>query len=213
MAKLVSARLEKSSQVNIYANEKSAPADRATAGPFDIEEVTQVIPYVDFGSVRVPTREDLQLRLEVEEGSQRIVAVSMDYQGSSLQLQAFAAPRNEGLWHEIRAQMHESIKAQGGETEERVGSLGPELIARIPLLDETGVKAGFRLARFVGIDGPRWFLRGVIGGAALNDARAAADIDDLFRSIIVVRPDTPLPPKDLLPLVIPGGTIAPPRTV
>lgn len=212
MAKLVSARQEKSSQVNIYANEKSAPADRATAGPFDVEEVTQVIPYVDFGSVRVPSREDLQLRLEVEEGSQRIVAVSMDYQRSSLQLQAFAAPRNEGIWHEIRAQMHESIKAQGGETEERVGSLGPELIARIPLLDETGVKAGFRLARFVGIDGPRWFLRGVIGGAALNDARAAADIDDLFRSIIVVRPDTPLPPKDLLPLVIPGGTIAPPRT-
>lgn len=204
---------EKSNSMNIYANEKSAPADRATAGPFDIEEVTQVIPYVDFGSVRVPSREDLQLRLEVEEGSQRIVAISMDYLGSSLQLQAFAAPKNEGIWHEIRSQMHESIKAQGGETEERVGSLGPELIARIPLIDESGVKAGFRLARFVGIDGPRWFLRGVIGGAALNDPRAAADIDDLFRSIIVVRPDAPLPPKDLLPLVIPGGTIAPPRAV
>lgn len=199
--------------MSLYSNEKSAPADRKSAGPFDLSEVSQVIPYVDFGSIRVPSRENLQLRLEVEEGSQQIVAISMDYLGSSLQLQAFAAPRTEGVWHEIREQMQQGIMAQGGEIEERVGSLGPELIARIPLLDETGVKAGHRLARFIGVDGPKWFLRGVIGGAALNDARAAADIDDLFRSVIIVRGETPLPPKDLLPLTIPGGTIAPPRAV
>ena len=106
-----------------------------------------------------------------------------------------------------------AIKAQGGETEERVGSLGPELIAKIPLLDEAGIKTGHRLARFIGVDGPKWFLRGVIGGAALNDAKAAADIDDLFRSVVVVRDDVPLPPKDLLTLTIPGGTVAPPRSI
>ena len=153
------------------------------------------------------------MRLEVEEATQRIVAVSMDFNGSSLQLQAFAAPKSEGIWHEIRATMQEGILAQGGETEERVGSLGPELIAKIPLLDESGAKAGHRLARFIGVDGPKWFLRGVIGGAALNDPRAAADIDDLFRSVVIVRDDSPLPPRDLLPLHIPGGTIAPPRAI
>jgi hypothetical protein len=109
--------------------------------------------------------------------------------------------------------MRDSIKAQGGETEERVGSLGPELIAKIPLIDEAGIKTGHRLARFIGVDGPKWFLRGVIGGAALNDAKAAADIDDLFRSVVVVRDDVPLPPKDLLTLTIPGGTVAPPRSI
>lgn len=196
-----------------YASDKSAPADRRTAGPLDISEVQGVRPYIDFGSMRVPSRENLQMRLEVEEATQRIVAVSMDFAGSSLQLQAFAAPKSEGIWHEIRSQMRESIKAQGGETEERVGSLGPELIAKIPLLDEAGIKTGHRLARFIGVDGPKWFLRGVIGGAALNDARAAADIDDLFRSVVVVRDDVPLPPKDLLPLTIPGGTVAPPRAI
>lgn len=196
-----------------YASDKSAPADRRTAGPLDISEVQGVRPYIDFGSMRVPSRENLQMRLEVEEATQRIVAVSMDFAGSSLQLQAFAAPKSEGIWHEIRSQMRESIKAQGGETEERVGSLGPELIAKIPLLDEAGTKTGHRLARFIGVDGPKWFLRGVIGGAALNDARAAADIDDLFRSVVVVRDDVPLPPKDLLPLTIPGGTVAPPRAI
>lgn len=194
-----------------YASDKSAPADRSTAGPLDISEIQGVRPYIDFGSLRVPSRDELQMRLEVEESSQRIVAVSMDYQGSSLQLQAFAAPKNEGIWHEIRSQMRQSIVTQGGEIEERVGSFGPELLAKIPLNDESGNRTGHRLARFIGVDGPKWFLRGVIGGAALNDSRAAADIDDLFRSVVVVREDIPLPPKDLLTLTIPGGTVAPPR--
>ena len=198
---------------NAYASDKSAPADRRTGGPFDLSEVQDVKPYVDFGALRVGTRENLQMRLEVEEATQRIVAVSMDLNGSSLQLQAFAAPKNEGIWHEIRGQMRDSIVAQGGETEERVGSLGPELIAKMPLNDEAGNRTGHRLARFIGVDGPKWFLRGVIGGAALNDPRAAADIDDLFRSVVVVRGDVPLPPKDLLTLTIPGGTVAPPRSI
>lgn len=196
-----------------YASDKSAPADRATAGPLDLSEIQGVRPYVDFGSMRIPSRDNVQMRLEVEEATQRIVAISMDYQGSSLQLQAFAAPKNEGIWHEIRSQMKQSIVNQGGETEERVGSFGPELIAKIPLVDESGNKTGHRLARFIGVDGPKWFLRGVVGGAALNDARAAADIDDLFRSVVVVREDVPLPPKDLLSLTIPGGTVAPPRAI
>jgi len=196
-----------------YSSDKSAPADRRTAGPLDVNEVQGVKPYVDFGSLRIPSRENLAMRLEVEESTQRIVAVSMDFAGSSLQLQAFAAPKNEGVWHEIRTQMRESLAAQGGETEERIGSLGPELIAKIPLNDESGKQAGHRLAKFIGVDGPKWFLRGVVGGAALNDARAAADIDDLFRSVVVVRGDVPLPPKDLLPLTIPGGTVAPPRAI
>ncbi len=196
-----------------YASDKSAPTDRRTAGPLDVSEVQGVRPYIDFGSMRIPSRENLQMRLEVEESTQRIVAVSMDFAGSSLQLQAFAAPKSEGIWHEIRTQMRDSIKAQGGETEERVGSFGPELIAKIPLLAENGAKTGHRLARFIGVDGPKWFLRGVIGGAALNDAKAAADIDDLFRSVVVVRDDVPLPPKDLLTLTIPGGTVAPPRSI
>lgn len=196
-----------------YAADKSAPADRRTAGPFDLSEIQDVKPYVDFGAIRVGTRENLQMRLEIEEATQRIVAVSMDLNGSSLQLQAFAAPKNEGIWHEIRGQMRQSIASQGGETEERVGSLGPELIAKIPLIDESGTKTGHRLARFIGVDGPKWFLRGVIGGAALNDSKAAADIDDLFRSVVVVRGEVPMPPKDLLPLSIPGGTVAPPRAI
>ena len=196
-----------------YSNGKSAPADRHSAGPFDVSEVTDVSPYLDFGSMRVPPREGLQMRLDVEEGSKRVVAVTLEWNGSSVQLQAFAAPKSEGIWHEIRSAMQQLITTQGGQAEERIGSLGPELLARIPLMDEAGNAAGFRIARFIGVDGPKWFLRGVVGGAAINDPMAAADIDDLFRSVIVARGDIPMPPKDLLPLNMPGGTVAPPRSL
>lgn len=194
-----------------YGNEKSAPNDRTSAGPLDAEEVRDLRPIVDFGSLRVSPRDGLQMRLEVEEATQRIVALTLELGDSTLQVQAFAAPRSEGLWHEIRRQLGASVVEQSGQFEERIGAFGPELLAQLPQYAEKGLAAGYRLARFIGVDGPRWFLRGVVGGAALTDTRAGADIDDLFRSIIVYRGETPVPPRDLLELKLPQGVVSPPR--
>lgn len=181
---------------------KSAPADRATAGPLDESEANAVRPYVDLGGVKILPRPELQLRLEVEEGSKRVVAVGLDYAGSTLQVQPFAAPRNSGLWHEIREQIIEQIQKQGGTTKTVVGNFGPEILAEIPVAaGQQG--GGSRLARFVGVDGPRWFLRGVIAGEGATNPEAAAKIEDLFRSIVVVRGTTPMPPRDLIPLHMP----------
>lgn len=193
--------------------EKSAPADRASAGPFDSSEVDFNVPYLDLGAIKVPTKDGLQVRLEVEEPSQRIVAVTLEFDDSSLQLQAFSAPKSEGLWHNIRQQLSDSVEAQGGTAEARVGSLGPEILAKLPITDASGTQVGTRFSRFVGVDGPKWFLRGVIAGAAITDPKAAAEIDDLFRSVTVHRDSSPLPPGDLLALQMPGGTIAPPKAI
>ena len=181
---------------------KSAPADRATNGPLDENEANAVRPYVDLGGVKILPRADLQLRLEVEEGSKRVVAVGLDYVGSTLQVQPFAAPRNSGLWHEIREQIVDQIQKQGGTTRVVNGSFGPEVQAQIPV-STPGAPQGTRLARFIGVDGPRWFLRGVIAGDAIINPDAAAKIEDLFRSIVVVRGTTPMPPRDLIPLHMP----------
>jgi hypothetical protein len=196
---------------------KSAPADRSTAGPLDESEANAVRPYVDLGGVKIVPRPDLQLRLEIEEGSKRVIAVGIDYAGSTLQVQPFAAPRSSGLWHEVRAQIVDQIHTQGGETSEREGPFGPEVVATIPV---TGEKSGAtRMARFIGVDGPRWFLRGVVAGRGATDAEAARQIEDVFRSIVVVRGSTPMPPRDLIPLQVPAGAtpagtpvIAPPAT-
>lgn len=182
---------------------KTAPADRATSGPFDEAEANPVRPYIDLGGIKVLPREGLNLRLEVEEQTKRIVAVGLDYAGSTLQVQPFAAPRSSGLWEETREQIRQQVRQQGGRVEEREGPLGPELLAEVPVV-ANAEGSGKRLARFVGIDGPRWFLRGVIGGAATGDIEAAAQIEDLFRSLVVVRGATPMPPRDLIPLKMPA---------
>lgn len=181
---------------------KSAPTDRALAGPLDESEANAVRPYVDLGGVKILPRPDLHLRLEVEEGSKRVVAVGLDYAGSTLQVQPFAAPRTSGLWHEIRQQIVDQIHKQGGTTEVIDGPFGPEVRAEIPVA--SGQPGGNRIARFIGVDGPRWFLRGVIAGAGAAGGDAAAQIEDLFRSIVVVRGNTPMPPRDLIPLSMPA---------
>lgn len=196
---------------DLYQNEKSAPLDRASAGPFDSAEIDFNGAILNFGSILVPTKDGLQVRLEVEESTQRVVAVTLDFDDSALQLQAFAAPKSEGLWHSIRQQLEESVLSQGGTVENRVGSLGPELLAKLPISNESGTAIGTRYSRFVGVDGPKWFLRGVISGAAITDPKASAELDDLFRSVTVHRDATPLPPGDLMPLSLPGGTFTPPK--
>lgn len=175
---------------------------RPQKGPFDASEASTESGYVDLGSILVRPTEGLQLRLELEEATQRVVAVTLDLEGSSLQLQAFAAPRSEGLWSEIRAQIAQSVASQGGTVEETQGAFGPELVARLPA-DATGQQRSYRAARFMGVDGPRWFLRGVIGGQAAESREAAAALEDLFRHVVVDRGESPLPPRELLPLRIP----------
>ncbi|MEY2849128.1 MAG: hypothetical protein RI885_1795 [Actinomycetota bacterium] len=195
--------IEESGPDDAADDAKSAPADRATEGPFDESEANAVRPYVDLGGVKILPRDGLHLRLEVEEGSKRVVAVALDYAGSTLQIQPFAAPRSTGLWNEIRAQIADQILKQGGTTAPKAGPFGPELLAEIPTV-ATGGDGTSRLARFVGVDGPRWFLRGVIAGEGAVDAAAAAKIEELFRSVVVVRGQAPMPPRDLIPLHMPN---------
>ncbi|MCA0345811.1 MAG: DUF3710 domain-containing protein [Actinobacteria bacterium] len=182
---------------------KSAPEDRETAGPFDIVEVPTMRPYVDFGGIKVAPREGLQLRLEVDERAKRVVAVTLDFEGSLLQVQAFSAPKTTGLWHQVRSEISAQLSSQGARIEEAEGELGPELIAVSSVPAEQG--GGTRTVRFVAVDGPRWMLRGVIMGAAAEDAQARARVIELFRDMVVVRGDQPMPPSELLQLQVPAG--------
>jgi len=185
---------------------KSAPADRETAGPLDESEANAVRPYVDLGGVKIVPREGLHLRLEVEEGTQRVIAVGLDFANSTLQVQPFAAPRSSGLWHEIRAQIADQIQKQGGTITQRDGVFGPELVAQIPLAPGSGSAGSTRVARFIGVDGPRWFLRGVIAGDGAVNPEVGSELEDLFRSIVVIRGSSPMPPRDLIPLRMPSSS-------
>ncbi|GAB3293773.1 DUF3710 domain-containing protein [Pseudoclavibacter terrae] len=188
---------------------KSAPIDRETRGPFDISEASPAKRYVDLGALRIPAREGLGLRLEVEEKTKRLVAVALDYKESTMQIQAFAAPRSTGLWHSIMAQLAEQVRKQGGTAEEVDGILGPVLDTKIPVVVKGAASSQTRSARFFGVDGPRWFLRGVLTGKALRDEATRVELVELFRSVVVVRGDAPLPPRELLTLVVPKAMADP----
>lgn len=181
---------------------KSAPENRATDGPYDLTEVPAIRPYVDLGAVKILPREGLQLRLDVEEGTKRLVAVSLDYGQSTLQIQAFSAPKSSGVWLSILKQITTQLEQQGALLTELDGPFGPELIARIPGAAGTQVPPAMR---FIGVDGPRWVLRGTITGAAITDPAQERALEDLFRTLVVVRGDVPMPPRELLPLRLPAG--------
>ena len=184
---------------------KSAPADRATAGPFDASEVPSMRPYVDLGGIKVAPREGLQLRLEVDERAKRVLAVSLEYQGSLLQVQAFSSPKSTGLWNRVRSEIVQQMGSQGASISEEEGPLGPELLVETAAPAEQG---GARTVRFIAVDGPRWMLRGVIMGRAATEADAREGVIDLFRELVVVRGDQPMPPSELLPLKVPAGAQA-----
>lgn len=178
------------------------PAAEST-GPYDITERPDAEGYLDLGSLRVPVVKDLKVRLDLEDSTKRIIGVTLQLGQSSIQAQAFAAPRSGGLWEEIRSEILGSVATtEGAQVGEQEGAFGTEVAARIPAAMPDG-SPGWRVARFVGVDGPRWFLRGVVGGEAAFKAEAAGAIDDVFSRIVVRRGDEPHPPRELLPLTPP----------
>lgn len=179
--------------------EKSAPADRDEVGPLDDSEAP-VRPYIDLGGLKVVPREGMQMRLEVEERTKRVVAVTLIVGNSTVQLQPFAAPRSEGIWHSVRAVLEAQLQKQGAEVEEVDGAVGPELRAAIPAGD-----AGKRQVRILGIDGPRWMLQAMIAGKAASSELEYETMVDVLRATVVVRGQQPMPPRDLIPLKAPAA--------
>jgi len=171
---------------------------RPASGPFDMSEVSSVQPFIDLGAIKIMPRVGLQLKLDIDDATKKVVAATLDCEGSTLQIQAFAAPRSTGLWSDIRAQVSDQVAKQGGQADEVDGPFGPEVRAVLPTQDKTT-----RPVRFLGVDGPNWFLRGVISGqGAINPADAVA-IEDVFRSVVVDRGNQAMPPRELLPLTVP----------
>lgn len=172
-------------------------------GPWDVSEVEGIGRRVDLGAIWLPGVSGMELRMEIDKSSNQVTAVALNLNGSALQIQAFAAPRTEGIWAEIRAEIAESVTKQGGSADDLPGPFGRELLARLPVRTPEG-RTGHRPARFIGHDGPRWFLRGVLTGKAAVDPEAARDLEEIFADIVVIRGDQARAPRDLLALQLPG---------
>jgi hypothetical protein len=182
---------------------------RATTGPWDVvDDPGDDLMRIDLGAIRLPAVPGTDLRVEIGP-QQQIVAVSLREGDSQLQVAVFAAPRAAGIWDDIREDLAKSASGQGASLREVDGPFGPELAGTI--LAVTAPEPGQAPpppvrtpARFLGVDGPRWFLRGILSGPAAADPGAAGLLEEAFRQIVVVRGTDPMPVRDQLPLTLPA---------
>lgn len=177
---------------------------RAEDGPYDVSEAEELDGRLDLGALRVPVLKGMQVRLDLEQGSSRVIGLTLGFGSSHAQIQAFAAPRSFGLWDELRPEIARGLVEAGGAAEAVAGPLGKELRARMPGRAPDG-RVAFQPARFLGIDGPRWFLRIVVNGPAATDDGQMRAVLGVLRQIVVSRGDDPRPPREVLTLTPPKG--------
>jgi hypothetical protein len=183
--------------------DSSAAGQSADAlnGPWDSASGFPEGERIDFGSVLVPVRAglDVQVLVSEEEG----VTVAVVQGDSGLQVQPFAAPRSSGLWDEVRPEIADEVAKAGGESREQDGPFGPELLARVTPQPPSSPPLPPQPLRFMGVDGPRWFLRGLISGPAATDRALAGPFEDVFADIVVVRGEHAEPPRKPLEIQLP----------
>jgi hypothetical protein len=179
-----------------------------TSGPWDEADAPDDgLQRVDLGALRVPALPGMELRLEVGP-QQQIGGATLVLGDSTLSVAAFAAPRAGGVWDDVRAELARTASGQGGSLREVEGPFGPELAGTVTAMapGPSGAPTPVRLpARFLGVDGPRWFLRGTVIGPAGAGGEAAAAVEEAFRGVVVVRGGEPMPVRDPLPLTLPPG--------
>jgi hypothetical protein len=173
---------------------------RAEGGPWDAGEPFPARDRVDLGSLQVPVgpQHEIQLVMADQHGAW----VTVRHGDSEMQIQAFAAARRSALWDDVREDILREVADAGGQAREAEGSFGTEVIAQVPA--EPGQPAsGMQLVRFVGADGPRWFVRGLFTGPAAGGGEPASLLEEVFRDVVVVRGEHPVPPRDILELRLP----------
>ncbi|MGY1603337.1 DUF3710 domain-containing protein [Geodermatophilus sp. SYSU D00815] len=185
-----------------------------TTGPWDEADAPDDgVNRVDLGSVRLPAIAGMELRVDVNQ-QQKVIGATLRSGESTLSVSAFAAPRAGGIWDDVRADLARGASGQGASLKEVDGPFGPELAGTVlvqsaPQPGQTAApKPVRRPARFVGVDGPRWFLRGMIAGPAGEDPAAAAPLEEAFRQIVVVRGSEPMPVREQLPMTLPPQAAA-----
>ena len=180
--------------------------DYIVAGPWDVNDDVPQADRIDFGCLQVPVAEGCEVQVSMADDQPAWITVVRGESG--LQLQAFAAPKTDGLWADVRQEIAAEVAKAGGQSEEADGPFGVEVHARIaPPETVPSMPSGLHPVRFLGVDGPRWFLRGVISGPAALRPEIAAPLEQVFADVVVVRGDHPVPPRDMLEIRLPAEAL------
>lgn len=186
-----------------------APSTRAN-GPFDVSE-TEIAEddgsYVDLGGLIIKGRTGFDVQIPSDPKSGNPAAVVFVNEEAALELRVFAAKRSGGLWEEVRSDIAGEAARLKGECDVLDGRHGPELRLRVPAQTTEGADA-VQPSRIVGVEGPRWFLRGTFYGKAAVEPDDEGLLESAFRDVVVVRGVDPMAPREAIPITIPEGAIA-----
>ncbi|MBT1165699.1 DUF3710 domain-containing protein [Bifidobacterium simiarum] len=164
-------------------------------GPWDVddENVPDYDDYLDIGSLYLPFLPGIELRLKANRQSGQVLGATITLGDSSLEMEAFAAPKSFGLWDDVRSDLLEANKG----AREVDGTFGKELTLPVKVGDKT------LDTRIVGVDGPRWMLRGIFSGPAAKGGEEKKTLDKYFADVVVERGEEPLAPRDMIPMHAP----------
>lgn len=165
-------------------------------GPFDVADFEDDgVPRIDLGSVKVPVPDGSQVQVEMDPEAGGVRAVHVVTEQGQITVSAYAAPRSGGLWHEVSTELAEQLRADGAKVNIGRGKWGLEISAIV----------GDVALRFVGVDRPRWMLRGVIAGPQSEAAPAVEVLREIVRRTIVDRGDAPMPVRTPLTITLPDA--------
>lgn len=188
--------------------EETGTADVRAEGPFDSSEVDaadlEAEDRIDLGALVVTGMPGMELGLQVDEQSGVVQAVLLMLDDSALELRAFAAPKTSGIWDEVRQEIAGEAARMGGTATETEGPFGTELVLVVPVEDPEG-QVFSQTSRVIGVDGPRWLLRGTVLGRAAVEPDAAEPMEATLRNVVVVRGNEPMAVRESLPLQMPPG--------
>jgi hypothetical protein len=173
-----------------------ATPETPARGPYDVSEAPDGVQRLDLGSLHIPAVPEVEVRVQADPQGvvQQVVLVNG---ANALQLGVFAAPRSEGIWDEVREEIRQSLFADGAAAQEVEGEYGLELHARVRTPD------GLTDLRFIGVDGPRWMVRGVYQGSAATDPTAAGPLNECLYGLVVDRGQEAKPVREPLQLRLP----------
>jgi hypothetical protein len=189
------------------ADPAAGPAGPRVHGPWDaserrVDEDDESRAHL--GSLSVEGHPEVELRLQVDEASGQVGAVLLVGSDGAMELRAFAAPRNEDLWEELRPQLAAEATRRGGTVAEVDGPYGKALQLMVPAMTPDGQQVT-QPSTVLGISGPRWLLRVSMFGRPAVEYRPDALLETTLRSVVVDRGTGPMAPGDALPLTLPAG--------
>jgi hypothetical protein len=166
-------------------------------GPFDVDEFDDAAVVTvgrhDLGSVLIPENDGAELAIEVNQQGVPTM-VWMVTPNGRYNITAYAAPKTGNLWREVVTEIAESLRNDSAQVSVEDGPWGREVVGVMTKGPEPVVM------RFVGVDGPRWMVRGAAIGTPESADAIAADVRNALADTVVRRGDTPQPVRAMLNL-------------